>query len=88
MIDWEKEANHPQPNLQEIKDDYLICGIEKIPQIPPFLCHTQNILRGVKIVTEASSKVFGYEARHGYILPTLHSRSKHAKFETKRDHQV
>ena len=63
MIDWEKEAILPPPILQEITDDDLICGIEKILKIPPFLCHTQNVERGVKIVTEASSKVFGYEAR-------------------------
>ena len=62
------------------------CGIEKILQIPPFPCHTQNVERGVKIVTEASSKVFGNEARHGYILTTLHSRSKFARFDTKRDY--
>ena len=42
MIDWEKEAIHPPPILQEITDDDLICGIEKILQIPPFLCHTQK----------------------------------------------
>ena len=83
MIDWEKDAIHPQPILQEITDDDLICGIEKILQIPPFLCNTQNVERGVKIVTEASSKVFGYEARHGYILSTLHSRSKLANFTLK-----
>ena len=88
MIEWEKEAIHPPPILQEITDDDLICGIEKILQIPRFFCHTQNVERGVKIVTEASSKVFGYEERHGYILPTLHSRSKLTKFDTKRDYQV
>ena len=65
MIDWEKEAIHSPQILREIAEDDLICGIEKILQILPFLCHTQNVERGVKIVTEASSKVFGYEARHG-----------------------
>ena len=83
MIDWEKEAIHPPPILQEITDDDLICGIEKMLQIPSFLCHTQNVECGMKIVTEASSKVFGYEARYCYILTTLHSRSKLAKIDTK-----
>ena len=36
--------------------------------------HTQAVERTVKLVTEASSKVYGYENRHTYLKVTLDSR--------------
>ena len=38
--------------------------------------HTQAVERTVKLVTEASSKVYGYENRNAYIKTTLESRKQ------------
>ena len=35
--------------------------------VPKYPCHTQMVKRGVKMVTKASSKVFGKKERDGYV---------------------
>lgn len=48
-----------------------------------FPCHTQALERCVKLVTGASQKICGADARDGYITTTLFSRSIMTDFSTK-----
>lgn len=57
------------------------------PDFPRFPCHSQAVERCVKIVTEAALAVSGYEARDGFILGKLKSRSMMPKFNTKKDYK-
>lgn len=51
-------------------------------------CHTQAVERHVKIVTEPSQSVCGYEARQSKIMSLLSSRKSMPRFETKSDYVV
>ena len=75
----------PPPLLSEFTDEQLIASIISPINIPLLPCHTQAVERGVKVVTEASESVYGYEARHGYILNTIKSRESYKTFHSKRD---
>jgi hypothetical protein len=48
----------------------------EILSLGDFPNNTQAVERTVKLVTEASSKVIGYERRHYYILNALKSRAE------------
>jgi len=48
-------------------------------------CHSQGVERSIKLVTEASSSVYGAEARDGFIKARLKSRDLLPTFETKSD---
>ncbi|GBN19017.1 hypothetical protein AVEN_246203-1 [Araneus ventricosus] len=56
-----------------------------IREIQKFPFHTQAAKRCDKLVTKASNKVCGHEARDGYIRATLKSRSVMANFSKKPD---
>jgi len=56
--------------------------------IENFPLHTQAVERSIKIVSEASSKVCGSEAREGFIKSRLSSRKNHPVFESKKDYNA
>ena len=60
--------------------------IENIIEVPfaveNFPCHTQMVERGVKMVTEASFKVYG--ERDAYIRQQIKSRTLIPEFRTKK----
>lgn len=62
--------------VAEIKNKFAIT-------LKKFLCHTQAVERCVKIITEASSKVCGHDARDGYIRVKFEARSNLPSFENK-----
>jgi len=51
-------------------------------------CHSQGVERCVKVVTEASSEVFGADARDGFIRAKIKSRSIVPSFRSKVDYFV
>lgn len=71
IIDWCTCPLYSPPILQGVSDDEIKLLINSdtrpIRDIKEFPCHTQVVERYVKLVTDASSKVCGYEARDGYI---------------------
>lgn len=60
----------------------------KLKQILDFPCHSQAVERHVKLVTEASKTVCGYESRQVRILGGIKSRSIIPSFHTKKDFVV
>lgn len=61
----------------------MIKDVPEEIEILRFPCHSQAIERCVKLVTEASSKVCGPEARDGFIRSQIVSRQALPKFNTK-----
>ena len=63
------------------KKDYSFdfSDIEKIP------CHSQEVERAIKDVTEASASVYGEERRDEYIKTRRHARSLQQSYESKKD---
>ena len=74
----------PPPLLSEFTDEQLIASFISPINIPLLPCHTQAVERGVKVVTQASESVYGYEARHSYILNTIKSRESYKHSFKKR----
>ena len=51
-----------------------------------FPCHTQAAVeRCIKLVTEASCKVYGKDSRDGFVQATIESRKKMPRLESKKD---
>lgn len=91
MVNWDKQkwteppltSNLSIEELQTIESDGEKSEIfREIINIP---CHTQDVERCVKMVTEASQKVAGPDARDGYIRSQIKSRSLMPKFGSKKD---
>jgi len=89
IIDWNSCALHPPPMLRNLSEDdireIIRSATKPVGEIQKFPCHTQATERIVKLVTEASSKVCGFENRDGYIRSTLKSQSAMPQFSTKSD---
>ena len=59
----------------------LLTG-EKI-DLPDFPSHSQGVERAVKLVTEASQSVYGFEARHQQILANVLCQQLRPAFSSK-----
>ena len=71
------------PVLRHYNNDF-IKSLEKIPLKLEFECHSQNIERHVKTVTEAASAVCGYDRRDGHIRNKMKSRKLMKSFLSKK----
>ena len=85
LIDWENEVVTQPPLLSPLSDKELR-KIEEAPLLlPDFPVNTQAVERAVRVVTEASEKVQGEEARHGCIAARLKHRKQLPVFSSKKD---
>jgi len=87
MIDGGKCTVTEPPLLKGLSDEEISDNIKSaatLTQNLDFPCHTQGVERLVKLVTEASEKVFGEESRNSYIRAKLKPRAEMPRFETKR----
>lgn len=81
-----KEVKQP-PAIKQLSD-LEIEGIRKDPLKLNHPCHNQAVERHVKLVTEASSQVCGFDRRDGLIRQKLKSRQIMKKFHTKHHFAV
>ena len=88
MISWHDcETSEPSLIMDTARDEvleYISSGNSTDIGIK-FICRTQAVERNIKLVTETSSLVVGAKARHGFVLTTMKSRTKHPKLESKKD---
>lgn len=85
LIDWETEMVTEPPLLRHLGSEELAAIVAAPHSVPAYPVHTQAVERFVRMVTEASSRVLGEEARHGLINARLQHRRKLPVFNTKRD---
>ncbi|GBN74388.1 hypothetical protein AVEN_273088-1 [Araneus ventricosus] len=89
IINWNSCVVYPPPMLRGLSEDDIksLVNSDTMPirEIQKFPCHIQAVERCIKLVTEASNKVCGREARDGYIRATLKSRSVKPNFSKKSD---
>ena len=84
MIFWNEQLYEP-PLTKKLSDEEIKNIIEVPLAVENFPCHTQMVERGVKMVTEASSKVYGEAERDAYIRQQIKSRTLIPEFRTKKD---
>lgn len=85
---WQALDFSSPPLLKEFSDDEIRSAYEKPLKILDVAAHTQAVERGVKLMTEAAHKYYGYGARHGHIINTLIGRGKMPVFKTKKHYPV
>ena len=81
--------NKKKKKKKNISDETLLSCIQSCAPPPDCTfdlpCHSQAVKRCVKMVTEASSSLFGQSSRDGYIRTTLLTRQQLPLLETKRN---
>ncbi|CAD7001628.1 unnamed protein product [Ceratitis capitata] len=94
LINWSKAKLISPPLLASLSSNTILQLISSkakptldinLADIP---CHTQAVERCVKLVTQASSKVYGPERRDGFIRATITFRSSMPKFDTKSEFAI
>ena len=89
MINWQAIDITEPPALKKVaitEIKALIETKEKRQEIPNFPCHTQAVESSIKLVTDASASVVGYENRDGYIRGRIEGRKRLPIFESKCDY--
>ena len=83
LFNWRTATITEKPFIASLSDDQ-IKNLVNTPLTPPaFTCHTQVVERGIWLVTEAASSVFGAEARDGFIRQRIKSRKEVGSLKTK-----
>ena len=92
MINWQECQLTEPPITVRLSDDevskFALGDSQTVDFIQHFPCHTQAVERAIKLVTEASLSVAGEQQRDGLIKNKLTSRSKMAKFDSKKDFRI
>ena len=85
MIDWESLQLTEPPLTYHLSNDELELLIDEALTLAPYRSHTQSVERAVKVVTDASGKVYGLVAAQGYIRSKISSRQLYKKCDTKKE---
>ena len=92
MIDWFSTQITEPPLTKSITMDQLEDNIKTAAMsyynITSFPCHTQDVERISRVVTEASKTSCGPEKRDSHIRAKLVSRQLMPVFETKHDYAL
>ena len=86
LINW-RDSKYEPASTRDISDDELVAALEtgsKKLDLPYLPSHSQSVERAIKLVSYASSLVYGFERRHQTILTILSSRRSRPKFTTKK----
>ena len=81
-LDSIKDISQP-PSVMDL-DDTSIAQMLTKPLVLQHPCHNQAVERHVKLVTEATSVVTGYEKRDGMLHQKIQSRLLMSKFDSKQ----
>ena len=85
LIDLSVDGVCEPPLTRNFSDNELQNSLltgEKI-NLPDFPSHSQGVERAVKLVTEASQSVYGFEARHEHILAKVSCQQLRPVFSSK-----
>ena len=89
-MDWQDTEVSEPPLLADLSVEdiemFVTSGDVPVIDFQQYPCHTQVVERCVKLVTEASSAVYGQNARDGFIRVRLESRRIMSQFNTKADY--
>lgn len=83
LIDWE-DIKEPPVTMKLTDDD--IANFRILPLTLNYKNHTQGVERCVKLVTDASKAVYGFDARDGFIRARINSRNLMPRFDSKQDY--
>ena len=85
LIDWTKEDIYEPIFTCDKSKEELEEMIDSLIDAPYFPLHTQSTEQAVKLVTEASASVCGFEGRDGFVKARVKHRKMLPTFSTKKD---
>ena len=85
IIDWESLQLTEPPLTYHLTNDELDKIIDEALTLPPYRSHTQSVERAIKVVSDASGKVYGLAAQQGYIKSKISSRQLYKKMTLRRN---
>ena len=85
LIFWEKETIYEPVFTCNLTKTQVKALIHQPLEVPNYPLHTQSTERAVKMTTEASSAVFGFKKRHGYIMSRIESRKAVSSYDYKKN---
>ena len=90
LTDWSTTHYVSPPILSNVNNQELITKLHASElctdwEFHQYLCHTVAVERVVKLVTELSKKVCGFDNRNNYIIATIESRKTLKSFNTKKE---
>ena len=85
LIDWDSVDWTEPPMTMKLSIDAVKSAQDAPLVLPAYPNHTQSVEHMIPLVTEACRQRVGSVNRHRWILNTIDSREKRAKFESKKD---
>ena len=83
MIDWEE--THEPPATKMLSTQQISHFVDS-PLILKYPNHTQSVEHCIKLVSEASSTVYNFNARDGFICARIQLRCLMPHFDSKQDY--
>ena len=83
MIDWEE--THEPPATKMLSTQQISHFVDS-PLILKYPNHTQPVERCIRLVSEASSTVYNFDARDRFIHARIQSHSHMPQFDSKQDY--
>lgn len=87
IITWDMTYFYEPQIIKDISDADLDSVTDTPYSFPALPLHSTSVERAVRLVTQASAKVYGMKARHEYILSMIKSRKIRPTFENKKDYK-
>lgn len=85
---WQALAFSSPPLLNDFSDEEIRLAERRPLKILDVPANTQAVERGVKLMTQAAHKYYGYDARHGFMVNTLIGRQNMPHFRWKGQYPV
>ena len=85
LIDWDSVDCTEPPMTVELNIAAVKSALDTPLILPAYPNHTQSVEHMIPLVTESCKQRVGSVNRHRWILNTIDSREKRAKFESKQD---
>ena len=85
----EVDALREPATTRYLSHDDILAHIDMrtMPKLPPLPSHSQSVERSVKLVSEASRAVYGFDSRHKFILTKMLGREKRPFFWSKGNYK-
>ena len=84
LINWNTAVITEPPLTLHLSNEEIKAAIDAPLAVATYPNHTQSVERCIKLVSDASKAVYGYDARDGFIRARNSSRAVMPRFDTKR----
>src|ERR1051325_324363 len=84
LINWDNVTITEPPMTSHLSSKEIEVVVDTPLAVAAYPNHTQSAERCIKLVTDASKAVYGYDAQDGFIRARISSRTVMPRFDTKK----